>query len=144
MEMKKYNQLFLVCVAIFFGVYGFFMTNVEASSKLDWTTTDLYYERDNDGNLKDILVIEGYFTNNTEQYINWFYEITFTANITADIGAGYKGTVKGTFRDFEQIIEPYSDATHRFRINNAQIIYPIDNYEVIRGYARWKQSRAAG
>lgn len=114
----------------------------EAAQQIEWHTTDLYYELTEDGTPENILIIEGYFTNNTDQYINYIYEVTLTATITST--SGYTDTVKGTFRDFEKMIEPYSDSNHRFRIRNADTIWPIDSYSVKRGYMRWKHSSAAG
>lgn len=142
--MVKNSKLLFLCLAVFFGMICFLTAKVEAADKVVWTTTDVYYEMNSDGTPRDVLVIAGYFTNNTNKYINYFYEVTFTATITADIGAGYTGQVRGTFRDFEKMIDPYSEASHKFRIRNAKIIWPVDNFEVIQGYTKWKQSDAAG
>ncbi|SMC48778.1 hypothetical protein SAMN04488500_1045 [Sporomusa malonica] len=42
------------------------------------------------------------------------------------------------------MIDPYSDSNHRFRVTNAQTIWPVEEYEVIQGLTKWKQSDAAG
>jgi len=142
--MVKNIKFFFLCLAVFFGSVCFIAAKAEAANKVVWTTTGVYYEMNSGGNPRDVLVIEGYFTNNTDKYINYFYELNLTATITADIGAGYTGQVHGTFRDFEKMIEPYSEASHKFRIKKAKIIWPVDNFEVIQGYTKWKQSDAAG
>jgi hypothetical protein len=142
--MIKNSKLLLICLAVLVGLACLMPAQTEAASKVVWTTTDLYYELNDDGTPSNVLVIEGYFTNNTDKYINYFYELNLTATITASIGSGYTGDVHGTFRDFEKIIEPYSDSNHRFRIRNAETIWPVDSYEVIQGYTKWKQSNAAG
>lgn len=142
--MKKYIQLGLLCLAVLLGSYCFILPEVEAADKVVWTTTNLYYELNSQGEPKNVLVIEGYFTNNTGKYINYFYELNLTATIRADIGAGYTGQVQAAFRNFEKIIEPYSNSNHRFRVTNAQKIWPVEEYEVIQGFTKWKQSDAAG
>ena len=142
--MKRYIQVLFVCLAVFLGSCCFLSDKVEAADKVVWTTTNLYYELYSDGTPKDVLVIEGYFTNYTDKYINYFYELNLTATIRAEIGAGYTGEVRGSFRDFEKIIEPYSASNHKFRINNAQTIWPVEEYEVTQGWTKWKQSDAAG
>ena len=139
--MKKNSNWLFVCVVVLFGL-AFLMPARAEAAQIDWHTTDLYYELNEDGTPENILIIEGYFTNNTDRYINYIYEITLTATITST--KGYTDTVKGTFRDFEKMIEPYGDSNHRFRIRNADTIWPIDSYNVKRGYTRWKHSGAAG
>lgn len=126
------------------GTFVMTVRGVEASEKVVWMTTDVYYELTSDGTPKNILVIEGYFKNNTDKYINYFYEFNITATIRADIGAGYTGQVHGTFRNFEKMIDPYSKSKHIFRITNAKTIWPVDAYNVIQGVTKWKQSNAAG
>ena len=142
--MRRYMQVLLLCLAVCWGFWCLDVARVEAADKVVWATTDLYYELDNQGRPQDVLVIEGYFTNNTDQYINYFYELNLAATMRADIGAGYTGTVNGVFRNFEKMIDPYSYANHKFRIRNAKIIWPVEEYEVIQGYTKWKQSGAAG
>ncbi len=142
--MRRCMQVLLLCLAVCWGFWCLDAARVEAADKVVWTTTDLYYELDNQGRPQDVLVIEGYFTNNTDQYINYFYELNLAATMRADIGAGYTGTVNGVFRNFEKMIDPYSYANHKFRIRNAKIIWPVEEYEVIQGYTKWKQSGAAG
>lgn len=142
--MRQYIQIVSICLAVFLGSCCFLSPRVEAAEKVIWTTTNLYYELDSDDKPENVLVIEGYFTNNTDKYINYFYEFNLTATIRADIGAGYTGQVKGTFKNFEEMIDPYSETNHKFRIKNAKVIWPIEEYEVIQGYTKWKQSSAAG
>ncbi|CQR70277.1 hypothetical protein SOV_38130 [Sporomusa ovata DSM 2662] len=143
--MKRYVQLVFLCLAVFLGSSCFLSDKVEAAKKIVWTTTNLYYELNSEGTPEDVLVIEGYFTNNTNKYINYFYELNLKATIRADIGAGYTGQVNGTFRNFEKMIEPYSNSSnHKFRVKNAQIIWPVEEYEVTQGLTKWKQSNAAG
>ena len=84
------------------------------------------------------------FYNQPDKYINYIYELNLSATMRADIGAGYTGTVNGTFRNFEKMIDPHSDASHKFRITKAKIVWPIEEYEVTQGYTKWKQSDAAG
>lgn len=142
--MRKCMSILLVCLAVVWGACCLGTAKAEAADKVIWNTTNVYYELDSQGSPKDTLIIEGYFTNNTDKYINYIYELNLEVTMRADIGAGYTGTVKGVFRNFEKMIEPYSDSNHRFRIKNAQIIWPIEEYEVIQGYTKWKQSDAAG
>ncbi|WP_094603745.1 hypothetical protein SPSIL_041450 [Sporomusa silvacetica DSM 10669] len=142
--MKKYIRLILVCLVVVLGSYCLAPANAAAENKLDWTTTDLHYVLNSEGYPTDVVIIEGYFTNNTDKYINYIYEFDLTATIRADIGAGYKDQVHGNFKNFEKIIEPYSTSDHRFRINKAKIIWPIEEYEVIQGVTKWKYSNAAG
>lgn len=142
--MKKYIPIFFVCLALFVGACCGLPPGAEAADQVVWTTTDLYYEVDGDGTPQDILVIEGYFTNDTDRYVNYFYEFNLTATIRADIGAGYTGQVHGVFRNFELMIEPYSSVNHKFRVRGAQIIWPVEEYEVIQGFTKWKHSGAAG
>ena len=142
--MKKWMQVLLLCLAVCLGTGFWGMEHGEAAEKVVWTTTDLYYELAGQGAPKNVLVIEGYFTNHTDKYINYFYELNLAATMRADIGAGYTGTVKGTFRNFEKMIDPHSEAAHTFRITNAKIVWPIEEYEVVQGYTKWKQSDAAG
>ena len=138
--MRKWMQVLLVCLAVCLGTGFGEAERAEAASKVVWTTTDLYYELDGQGSPKDVLVIEGYFTNHTDKYINYIYELNLSATMRADIGAGYTGTVNGTFRNFEKMIDPHSDASHKFRITKAKIVWPIEEYEVTQGYTKWKQS----
>ena len=143
--MRRYiQQILLVCLVVCVASWYLGGARVEAAEKVVWTTTNLYYELDRQGSPQNVLVVEGYFTNNTDKYINYFYELNLAATMRADIGAGYIGTVKGVFRNFEKMIDPYSDSNHRFRIRNAEIIWPIEEYEVIQGNTKWKQSDAAG
>ena len=144
MNVRRCMQILLVCLAVCLGSWYLGGDRVEAAEKVVWTTTDLYYELDSEGRPQDVLVIEGYFTNNTDKYINYFYELNLSATMRADIGAGYIGTVNGVFRNFEMMIDPYSESNHKFRIRKAKIIWPIEEYEVIQGYTKWKQSDAAG
>ncbi|CVK18704.1 hypothetical protein [Sporomusa sphaeroides] len=139
--MKKSNSWLLVCAAVLFGLVCLLPVQAEAAP-VEWHTTNLYYEVTEDNTPENILIIDGYFRNNTGRYINYVYEFNLTATITDD--SGYTGTVKGTFRDFEKMLEPYGEANHRFRIRNADIIWPVDSYEVRGGYMRWKHSSAAG
>ena len=92
--MEKWMKVVLVCVAVCIGAAFLGAERVEAAERVVWTTTDLYYELDGQGAPKNILVIEGYFTNHTDKYINYFYELNLAATMRADIGAGYTGTVK--------------------------------------------------
>lgn len=142
--MTKKSGMILVCLALLLGLMSLAPTGAGAEPKIEWTTTNLYYEVNEDGTPENILIIEGYFTNHTDKYINYFYEMNLSATITTDIGSGYTGTVKGVFRNFEKQIEPYGKSNHRFRIRNAQIIWPVESYEVKRGYVKWKQSDNAG
>ncbi len=142
--MEKWMKVVLVCVAVCIGAAFLGAERVEAAGWVVCTTTELYYALDGQGAPKNVLVIEGYFTNHTDKYINYFYELNLAATMRADIGAGYTGTVKGTFRNFEKMIDPHSEAAHTFRITNAKIVWPIEEYEVVQGYTKWKQSDAAG
>ena len=140
--MGKYKQFFCISFLIICGIC-YLPINAEASN-LEWTTTELFYELDSAGQVTNNLIIQGYFTNNTDQYVNWFYEVNFTAIIKSSIGAGYSRKISSTFRNFEKMIDPHSSAEYRFRIRKAEIVYPIDTYKVFPGYMRWKQSKAAG
>lgn len=141
--MKKNSSWLFVCAVLLFGLVCFMPGQTEAA-KVEWHTTNLYYEVNEDGTPENMLVIEGYFRNNTDRYINYIYEFNLTATITTDIGSGYTGNVKGTFRNFEKMIAPYGDSYHKFRIRNAKIIWPVESYEVTPGYMKWKHSGAAG
>ncbi|MCM0761240.1 MULTISPECIES: hypothetical protein [Sporomusa] len=139
--MKKSKSWLLICAAVLFGLVCLLPVQAEAA-QVEWHTTNLYYEVTEDNTPENILIIDGYFRNNTDRYINYVYEFNLTATITND--SGYTGTVKGSFRDFEKMIAPYGESNHRFRIRNAEIIWPVDSYEVRGGYMRWKHSSAAG
>ncbi|SMC48784.1 hypothetical protein SAMN04488500_1046 [Sporomusa malonica] len=56
MELKKYIQLCLICLAVFLGSCCFLSPRVEAADKVVWTTTNLYYELNSDGKPKDVLL----------------------------------------------------------------------------------------
>ncbi|HBS57888.1 MAG: hypothetical protein AAGU23_00320 [Bacillota bacterium] len=140
--MKKISSWLFVCAAVLFGLVCLMPVQAEAAQQIEWHTTNLYYELTEDNTPENILVIEGYFVNNTDKYINYFHEFNLTATITDD--GGYTGTIKGTFRNFEKMIDPFSRSDHRFRIRNAEIIWPVDSYNVKRGYIKWKYSGAAG
>lgn len=141
--MRKSSSLFLVCFIMLVSFVCLVPAQAAAEQKIEWNTTDLYYEVNEDGTPENILIIEGYFVNNTDRYINYIYELTLTATITNE--RGYTDNVTCTFRDFEKMIEPYSASSdHRFRIRNAEIIWPVESYDVQRGYIKWKHSGAAG
>ena len=112
--------------------------------EIDWYTTSVEYQDNPDGSASDVLVIEGYFSNNTDKYINYIYEFHLTAFVTNNDGPGYTAKIPVTFRNFEKMIDPYGESHHRFRIRNAEIVWPIDEYEVEVGYMKWKYSSSAG
>ena len=58
--MKKWMQVLLLCLAVCLGTGFWGMEHGEAAEKVVWTTTDLYYELDDQGKPRDVLVIEGY------------------------------------------------------------------------------------
>lgn len=137
--MKRVKYLF-ACLVVLCGLMGLGPNQAEAA-KLEWHTTDLYYEMGEGGNPENVLVIEGYFHNNTDRYINYIYEFNLSATINSPDGSG---TISGTFQNFDKMIEPYSDSSHTFRITNARIFWPVESYSVKGGYARWKNSKSAG
>ncbi|WP_188399149.1 hypothetical protein [Sporomusa sp. GT1] len=141
--MKKSSGWLLACFGLFVVLACLLPAQAEAAD-LEWYTHNMYYEETEDGTPENILIIEGHFQNNTGRYINYIYEFNLTATITAATGYGYTNTVKGTFRNFEKMIEPYDTSYHKFRIRNAKIIWPVADYEVKAGYMRWKHSGAAG
>lgn len=140
--MKNYNRIFISCFLMICGI-GVFAVSAEAAN-LEWMTTELYYERNDKGQVTDNLIIQGYFSNKTDQYVNWFYEVNLTAVFTNKASGKYSRKIPITVRNFEKMIDPHNTVRHRFRIRNVEIVHPIENYEVIPGYMRWKQSRAAG
>lgn len=141
--MRKSIRLLFAGLIMLFSFVCLVPAAQAAEQKIEWITTDLYYELNEDNTPENILIIKGFFVNNTDKYINYIYELNLEATITNS--GGDTGTVKGTFRNFEKMIEPYCVSTsHTFRIRNAKIIWPVENYEVKRGYIKWKQSGAAG
>lgn len=141
--MKKKISYLLLGLVAFFGMMCTMPAQAEAA-KLEWHTTNLYYEQNEEGTPDNILVIEGYFRNRTDKYINYMYEVNLKAAITSSVGSGYTGHVKGTFRNFEKMIAPHGDSYHKFRVRHAEIIWPIESYKVRSGYMKWKNSNAAG
>ena len=140
--MKNFNRIFLSCLLMICAI-GAFAVSAEAAN-LEWTTTELYYERNDKGEITDTLIIQGYFANKTGQYLNWFYEVNLTAIIKGKAPKAFSRKIPITVRNFEKMIDPHSTARHRFHIRNVEIVHPIETFEVIPGYMRWKQSRAAG
>ncbi|MHC1760736.1 MAG: hypothetical protein AB9917_14780 [Negativicutes bacterium] len=140
--MKNYNRIFISCLLMICGI-GVFAVSAEAAN-LEWMTTELYYERNDKGQVTDNLIIQGYFSNKTDQYVNWFYEVNLTAVFTSKASREYSRKIPITVRNFEKMIDPHGTVRHRFHIRNVEIVHPIETYEVIPGYMRWKQSRAAG
>lgn len=141
--MRKVSSFLLICLIMMVSFVCMVTAAEAAEQKVEWITTDLYYEVNEDGTPEDILIIKGFFVNNTDKYINYFYELNLKATITNDVG--YTDTIKCTFWDFEKMIEPYSSSSnHTFRVRNVEIIWPVESYDVKRGYIRWKQSSAAG
>ena len=140
--MKNYNRIFISCLLMICGI-GVFAVSAEAAN-LEWMTTELYYERNEKGQVTDNLIIQGVFSNKTDQYVNWFYEVNLTAIVTSKDPNRISRRIPITVRNFEKMIDPHSTAEHRFHIRHIEIVHPIETYEVIPGYMRWKQSRAAG
>jgi len=125
---------------LLFGMMCSMSAWVEAAN-IEWHTTNLRYELNEEGTPNDVLVIEGYFHNNLDENVNYFHKFNLTASITSN---GYTGKVNATFRNFEKQIVPHGDAHYKFRSNNAEIIYLVDSYEVKTGYKKYNYSDSAG
>lgn len=94
--IKNITTIFLA-VTIFLGILCIMPVHADAA-KLDWHTTKVYYPMTENG-LSHTLIIEGYFQNNTDKYINHINDITLTAYITGENGES--DTVQGTFGNFD-------------------------------------------
>ncbi len=152
--MKKGNFRAILCAVMCLVMSCFSLSQAAAEEiretnyatvgeNLVWTTTSVHYELNEFDMPTDTLVVKGYFVNYSNKYVNYFYDLNLIVTVTKK-DSNEEARINAVFKNFEASIEPRSVKNHTFRIENAQVLYPIGKAGTLQGHMKWKQSDAAG